>query len=209
MRRKIGVCLNIMILFLCLLPYISFGKDSTVIKLNVYEVTINCEEKGNFLVGDNKYTKTHKILVGHSENLCVKIIPNKGYEVDSISGTSGCDITFSNGKLEVKNIDNNIVINIKFKEKLKNEVISTITPNKKPNTNTETNTNTNTIPGNPDENVIVNNLELKPTEKDNEFSYGKGNSVKKCCCLCWLILLIILLIIIYIIWKRRKIKQNY
>lgn len=167
MRKKFLIYLNIIFILSCLFPNISFGKESTEIKLNVYEVIINCEENGSFTLGNNNYTETHKVFVGHSGNLCLGIIPNNGYEVDLIEYSSGCDIGFNNEQLEINNIYDNVVINIKFKETFKNGKI----PNLGLSSSTEPKIQ-QTLKEN--ENIVIDSVKLKSTDNNNEYNYGKG-----------------------------------
>ena len=111
-KEKYILIIIIFLCFLCLFPIISFGSNTIDIKLNVYEVTVICDEYGSFIVSEDTYKNTHSFFVGDLGNISITPISNNGYVIDSITYTPGCNANFVDGKLEVTNIQKNVTITI-------------------------------------------------------------------------------------------------
>lgn len=115
MRKISFAVIAFIIVFLWMFPLDSFGKNTTEIKLNVYEVKVNCDENGSFIVKSNNYANESSFFIGRGGDISIIAIPKKGYMVESIEGISQCEASIKKQTITLTNITDNINVNITFK----------------------------------------------------------------------------------------------
>lgn len=115
MKRRITLCVVLIIIFLCMLPLISLATNTTEIKIMVYEIKVNCEGNGSYTVNQNDYVDKNNFYVGHDGGITISIKPQQGYTLENVNCEPKCNFTLDKDKIVITNVADNITVNIKFK----------------------------------------------------------------------------------------------
>lgn len=115
MKKTLFIFCLLVIIFSCVFPLKSFGNRSIEVRLNVYEIKVDCDENGSFIVNENTYSEPKSFFVAEDATISITAMPKKGYKIERIECDAECNSNLENDKLVIRNIDENIDVKIVFK----------------------------------------------------------------------------------------------